>query len=206
MYRKSLLFVLCWAILLSAAVIMKPAVVYACSCAMSPSPESQVKETLEHNTTVFAGKAMKVVQPPEKQMMSSADLVQVNFEVSTVWKGELEQRAIVYTAMSSASCGYENFIEGQQYLVSASEVSEKLETGICDLTKPLDMAREELKILWEGHAPLPLHSKQTLPSSQQDVEATKAPIDSKMLFMILLVAFFIMIAIVILLVRRRRLK
>jgi hypothetical protein len=96
-----------------------------------------------------------------------------------------------------------SLIEGQQYLVSASERSGKLETGICNLTKLLDLAGEELKILGEGHALLPLHSKQTLPSSQQDVEATDVPIDSKMLFMLATVAFFIVIAIAIMLVRRR---
>jgi hypothetical protein len=205
MYRKSLFFVLCCAILWSAGMMAKPAAVYACSCATSPSPEIQVKKALERDTSIFAGRVTEVIQPPEKEMMSSADLVQVNFEVSTVWKGELEKKTTVYTAMSSASCGYESFQVGQAYIVTAVEKSEKLETNVCDLTKPLVSSKEELKLLGNGYMPQPISSKKTLPIEQ--VQVTEAQGAGGMPHGLIAIVFFIMAAIVtLILVRRRRWK
>ncbi|WP_206669835.1 hypothetical protein [Paenibacillus luteus] len=123
---------------------------------MSGSPESQVKDELERKTAIFSGTVLKVTLPGPKNLMSSDDLTKIRFQVATVWKGELEQKTDVYTAMSSVSCGYENFHEGKSYIVSAYEQDGKLETGICELTKPLSMAQEELKVLGEGYPPEPL--------------------------------------------------
>ncbi|OBZ11042.1 MULTISPECIES: hypothetical protein [Bacillales] len=205
MYRKSFFFVLCCAILWSAGIIAKPTAVYACSCAMSPSPENQVKEALRRDTSIFAGKVTEVIQPPEKKVMSSADLVQVNFEVSTVWKGELGKQTTVYTAMSSASCGYEGFEVGQAYIVTAIGKPVKLETNICDLTKPLASAKEEIKLLGDGYGPQPLSSKKTMPTEQ--VQATGAQGAGGMPLGIIAIVFFIMTVIVTAIqLRRRRLK
>lgn len=136
--------------------IMKPDKVFACSCAMVQSAEKQVKDELERSSAIFAGKVLTVTQPPEKQIMSSADPVEVQFEVSEVWKGEVQKQTAVYTALSSASCGYENFAEGVEYIVSAYESDSALHTTICNMTKQLDTAGDELKVLGEGKQPQPV--------------------------------------------------
>jgi len=153
MRRKSFLLILGLAVLLSAGLMVKPKAAFACSCAGPLSAEKQVQDELERKTAIFAGKVTEVVPPPKKRIMSSADEVKVTFEVTKVWKGELGRETVVYTAQSSASCGYENFEVGTAYIVSAYNVPEDLHTNICDLTKPLDSAGEELALLGDGYLP-----------------------------------------------------
>ncbi|WFB57936.1 hypothetical protein [Paenibacillus sp. BR1-192] len=57
------------------------------------------------------------------------------------------------TAMSSASCGYDQFAVGSEYLVFASAESGRLTTGLCDGTKPLTAAGKELSELGAGYPP-----------------------------------------------------
>ncbi|SEN08681.1 Tissue inhibitor of metalloproteinase [Paenibacillus sp. OV219] len=113
-----------------------------------------MKGELDRKTAIFEGTVLEIKQPSQKTIMSTADKVRVTFEVSRVWKGEVGQQAEVYTAMSSASCGIENFEVGTKYIVSAYKDSKPLETNICDLTKPLANARAELAILGDGYAPM----------------------------------------------------
>ncbi|WP_307475534.1 hypothetical protein [Paenibacillus harenae] len=136
--------------------VVKPGKAFACSCAMVQSAEAQVKDEMERSSAIFAGKVLTVTQPPEKEIMSSADPVEVQFEVSQVWKGDVQARTAVYTALSSASCGIENFVEGAEYIVSAYESEAALHTTICNMTKPLDSAAEELKALGDGKQPQPI--------------------------------------------------
>lgn len=170
MYKKMMMLGLAVAVLCFAGVI-KPGKAFACSCAMPGSAGEQVKGELERKTAIFAGKVLKVTPPEKKEIMSSADLVEVEFEVSKVWKGEPGEKTLVYTALSSASCGIENFQEGAEYLVSAYENQDVLETNICDMTKQLDSAGEELKVLGEGKAPEPIPL-----SASKEKEEKKSPL------------------------------
>ncbi len=115
-----------------------------------------MKEEMERSTAIFAGKVLTVKPPPEKEIMSSADPVEVQFEVSEVWKGDVQERTAVYTALSSASCGIENFVEGTEYIVSAYDNKGALHTTLCNMTKPISAAGEELKALGEGKQPKPI--------------------------------------------------
>jgi cobalamin biosynthesis Mg chelatase CobN len=151
--KRTFGFVLSLVILLGSGLLIKPQAVYACSCAAPLSAEKQVKDELDRKSAIFAGKVVKITQPQQNIIISSADLVKVTFEVSKVWKGELGRQAVVYTAMSSASCGVENFQVGTKYIVSAYKDSKPLETTICNLTKPLASAGAELAVLGEGYAP-----------------------------------------------------
>ncbi|WP_162341259.1 hypothetical protein [Paenibacillus paridis] len=182
-------------------VLVSPESAFACSCAMSGSPESHVKDELERKTAVFSGEVLKVTPPGPKVFMSSDELTKVLFQVETVWKGKPEQQTYVYTAMSSASCGYENFHEGQSYIVSAYEQDGKLETGICELTKPLSMVQEELKVLGEGYPPEPLSKGK--PTAESQTEAKQGSKQSYVIggISILLVT---VAAGVVLLIRHRR--
>lgn len=141
------------ATLLSPAFFVKPHIVSACSCVVPISAEEQVKGELDRKSAIFEGTVVDIKQPPQKLVMSTADQVRVTFEVSRVWKGVVREQAEVYTAMSSASCGIENFEVGTKYIVSAYEDSKPLETNICDLTKPIAAAKAELAILGTGYAP-----------------------------------------------------
>lgn len=152
-YKRMFIFVVTIAILLGTGLFAKPQSVFACSCATSQDPEQQVKDELEHSSAVFAGTVTQVKQPRQRIFMSSADLVKVYFEVSRVWKGEVGRQTIVVTAMSSASCGVEDFQTGTEYIVSAYKNSNSLETTICNVTKPISSAEAELIVLGEGYAP-----------------------------------------------------
>ncbi|WP_256759958.1 hypothetical protein [Cohnella sp. WQ 127256] len=129
--------------------IVKPEKAYACSCAMPAS----VSDEMDRKTAIFSGKVLSVVNPEQKEIMSSADPVTITFEVDTVWKGQLEENTIVQTAESSASCGYDGFAESSEYIVYAYGEPDKLETGMCERTKLLDDASEDLTALGKGYAP-----------------------------------------------------
>ncbi|WP_284638849.1 hypothetical protein [Paenibacillus silviterrae] len=149
MKRKGLQLVIAALLLLSLMYGAVPERVYACSCAMPLS----VKESLESSDAVFVGKAVKIAGSGKWFIRSSADPVAVTFEVSQVWKGEPQASQTVYTAASSASCGF-TFSENTEYVVYARKGEDGLQTTICDRTKALMAAAEDMAQLGEGRKPL----------------------------------------------------
>ncbi|WP_259445145.1 hypothetical protein [Paenibacillus lautus] len=147
--RKSMAIILSCLFLLMSLYTVKPANVFACSCAGPPT----VEEGLERSAAVFAGKVTKLVGPKAKLVMSSADPVHVMLEVTEVWKGELAGMTQLTTAVSSASCGYDQFAVGSEFMVFASAESGQLRTGMCDGTKLLSTAGQELTELGDGYPP-----------------------------------------------------
>ncbi|MGE7828048.1 hypothetical protein [Paenibacillus sp. NPDC093718] len=147
--RKSMVIILSCLLLLMSLYGVKPADVFACSCAGPPT----VEEGLERSAAVFAGKVTKLVGPKAKLVMSSADPIHVTLEVTEVWKGELTGMTQLTTAVSSASCGYDQFAVGSEFLVFASAESGQLRTGMCDGTKLLSTAGQELTELGDGYPP-----------------------------------------------------
>jgi hypothetical protein len=136
-------------LLLVSLYTVKPADVFACSCAGPPT----VEESLERSAAIFAGEVTKLVGPKPRLVMSSADPVQVTLEVTEVWKGELAGMTELTTAVSSSSCGYDQFAVGSEFLVFASAESGQLRTGMCDGTKLLSTATKELTELGDGYPP-----------------------------------------------------
>jgi hypothetical protein len=124
--------------------------VQACSCA-EPWP---VEKALEKRDAVFSGTILKIEEPDQTLIQSSAAPVEVTIKVDKVWKGDLKEVVIIKTALSEASCGYP-FVENQDYLIYASGVGEELRTGLCERTTLLDQAKEDLKILGPGKTPAP---------------------------------------------------
>lgn len=98
------------------------------------------------STAVFAGKAVerKFAGPVDSQ-----DAVQVAFQVSTVWKGPVQNSLVVTTAISGASCGYE-FSEGQRYFVYAGGSENHLRVSLCTRTRLVSDAGEDLATLGNG--------------------------------------------------------
>ena len=121
----------------------------ACSCAY---PES-VEDELNRKTAVFSGKVIKMEDENKRSyIQSSADPIEVLFEVNESWKGVETSQVIVSAARSSASCGYE-FELDKEYIVYAYGEIDHLETGLCERTALLSEAGEDLAILGQGKAP-----------------------------------------------------
>lgn len=79
----------------------------ACSCAAPPPP----KEALAKSDAVFAGEVLEVKLVPAP-WDASWKVKQVTFEVSQVWKGDIETRQIVTTSRDGAMCGYSFSVGG----------------------------------------------------------------------------------------------
>jgi hypothetical protein len=86
-------------------------------------------------------------------VQSSADPVSVLLEVRDVWKGVDTTQVWVWTAKHGESCGYEGFEVGQEYVVFAYGEPERLETGLCERTKPLASAAADLAALGTAYTP-----------------------------------------------------
>lgn len=118
---------------------------HACSCARPGSPA----EALADADAVFAGKVIAIRptgNPPFR--LSSADPVEVEFEVSRVWKGPQLRTVLIQTARSAVSCGFE-FSKGQHYIVYASGGR----AGLCSRTAPAWRAFEDMVALGPGQMP-----------------------------------------------------
>jgi hypothetical protein len=79
----------------------------------------------------------------------------VKFRVEKYWKGVLTTEMIVVTGRGGGDCGY-RFEVGARYLIFAYGGDTKLETNICQRTKGLEEATEDLKLLGKGKVPVTL--------------------------------------------------
>src|SRR4051794_7047671 len=89
-----------------------------------------------------------------------SDPVQVTFAIGKVWKGTDQPTIDVLTPASSASCGFE-FVQGEEYLVYASESEGRLQTNLCSRTALLAMAGDDLAVLGPGSTPSSADEAQT---------------------------------------------
>ncbi|MCR2822955.1 hypothetical protein [Lederbergia panacisoli] len=129
----------------------------ACSCI----PVGTVQEEVDRSTDVFSGKVVEIVDSNKnKKNQSSADLLEVKFEVDKSWKGSNQSELIVYTERDSASCGFE-FSLNEEYIVYANEVDGQLRVNLCSRTAQLTAATEDLNELGEGQKPVKVPSSDT---------------------------------------------
>ena len=123
---------------------------HACSCISLP-----LEKHLRTSDAVFSG---EVVGIDENDLSPGAGprLGKVAFDVSDVWKGVSEESVAVYGQGPEASCGL-NFEEGESYLVFAHRSNEDgpLETNLCDATKLLAAAEDDLRVLGSPDDTLP---------------------------------------------------
>lgn len=191
MWKSTTMIVLSFLFVFGSWFVAEPLTVHACSCAGPPSIEDQMKR----KTAIFTGKVLSLTKPDKGKFWSSADPVKAQFEVKTVWKGELGSQTAVYTALSSASCGYEGFEVNKEYIVFAYGDPDRLETGLCEGTKTLASAQEELKALGVGYEPF----KAPIPG-----EAPKEETDNRLIIIGLCVVVFIAFVLLVLALKRRR--
>jgi hypothetical protein len=103
----------------------QPAV--ACSC---PSPTTG-DAYAARATAVFTGVVTRVSAPPFGFVCSSSsDPVSVEFDVETVFKGDVAKTIVVHTVASGASCGY-TFERGKRYTVFPRTLHGELNAGMC---------------------------------------------------------------------------
>ena len=135
--------------------------IHACSCV---GPVSHAY-ALEHSDAVFQGEVIS------KNGLRSAcgrsgevfflDLA-VEFKVTTVWKGEINETTFINTNYDGAACGYP-FRIGEEYIVYANqnEWVGMLGVGLCSRTGLAPDHQEDLEYLGEGWSPEPGSSDPT---------------------------------------------
>lgn len=146
------------AVVAAALLALLPNRAAACSCIAPPPPA----EALEASSDVFEGvvESIEVVpgddgdDGPGAPGAAMAGM-RVTFAVVRTWKGADAERFTVWTASSSAACGYA-FEQGESYLVYASDGAGDgpPQTGLCSRTaKALDAA-DDLVALGAGVVPV----------------------------------------------------
>ncbi|MCM3387171.1 hypothetical protein M3649_03375 [Ureibacillus chungkukjangi] len=141
--------------LLIAFLLMFPFVVnlsttssFACSCSQPGSAE----EEMNRSDFVFSGKVLDIKDNNKSLVLqSSADLLEIRFEVSNTWKGLSETEALIFTERESASCGF-NFTIDEEYLVYGNNEGGKKRASLCSKTTLLSEAAD-LNSLGEGQKP-----------------------------------------------------
>jgi hypothetical protein len=191
------LFILLQALILGvlpiAGLMLMPAITYACDCA----GPSSVKEELQRQTVVFSGKVVSISNSNKGLARSSADPMNITFEVYDAWKGDVGKKLILHTAMSGASCGFD-FTPNEEYLVYAYGEKDRLEVGLCGRTKTLVSASEDLQALGLGKAIPP----DTLGSyaPQDDARMSNAPQEDTRLGYYPMIAGLLVFAVIIIIV------
>jgi len=115
---------------------------FACSC-FEGTPEQQVSRA----DAVFTGTATIItITHAHAPLFSSDDPLEAVFQVETVYKGPLGDRAIVRTVANNVSCGYA-FKPGQRYTVFAQSREGTLSTHLCsgNVVGSIDPARYSLQ-------------------------------------------------------------
>ncbi|MDH3457339.1 MAG: hypothetical protein OER90_10915 [Gemmatimonadota bacterium] len=116
--------------------VVAPVSVQACSCEMMILNRGMLERS-----TVFAGRVKHI-----KAIEAGYGDRIVFFDVTDVWSGEVEQRALV---VNNAPCEYEFKVE--QYYVVVARPGElyRFETGMCSGNKQVHAAEDVFEILGE---------------------------------------------------------
>ena len=127
-------------LLLLVGIVILSSLVNACECTGSVP----TKDAYDMATSVFLGKVVDIDK--SAIMLGNAGEVKYTFDVLNVWKGENANLIEVYSGFDSASCGYE-FKLDEEYLVYTYESEGKLLTSICENTRLLSEASDEVNEL-----------------------------------------------------------
>jgi len=143
--------------MLAAAVFASTAFAGAlgCTCAFGGGPACQ-EAWRQGVDAVFLGRVDKIgsargnvgFAAGAMSMTMMGSLLQVTISVDEVYRGSPTKTIQVYTASSSAACGY-SFREGQKYLIYASAAGKdaQLVVSLCSATKLAEYAEKDLTYL-----------------------------------------------------------
>jgi hypothetical protein len=138
--KDSLLFIL----ILSICFTSDTNITLACSCQplhYDKSFKKQIKLARREAKAVFSGKVIELTPDPRKFTLI------VKFKVASYWKGGGGDEVTVSTPLAPTICGF-SFEKDESYLVYAYRLKEAaLGTDICQRTRVLEGAEEEVKIL-----------------------------------------------------------
>jgi len=131
---------------ISALLGYAPSTALACSCVRFTRPDYARQATL-----VFTGTVTHVDVHSGPLVFSTADPVDVLFDVETVYKGAPTRTTAVSTVAGAATCGYE-FQAGRRYTVFAWLRDGKLDAGSCNgnVEGPID---PQSYLLGSGYLP-----------------------------------------------------
>ena len=144
-----------------AVLLPPPQPAHACMCGLSGSPRDAMAEA----DAVFLGKVVAIHAPGPSMrdgelVISSADLLKVEFSVSKVWKGPRREALTVETERMGVSCGYE-FKKGRRYIVYTWGGNR---TGLCTRTAPVWLAVRDFAALGLGERPDSKAEAKTVPT------------------------------------------
>ena len=130
-----------------------PGQVHACTRLEFGSPPT---EELEEADAVFAGRVVSIQNADNPDApVSHFDKTTFVFEVSAAWKGTVHEKMYIHTTGLGITCEF-YFIEGEEYLVYAYQnpnVEAGYSASTCSRTALLELARGDLNVLGDGHAP-----------------------------------------------------
>lgn len=121
------------ALLVLAALLPQPA--GSCTCVDS----GDIKKRIKRYPLIFLGQVVDQVTP-------KADITQVTFRVSRVWKGEHRTEAIVRASVNPEACGY-SFARGSYYVVFAYAQPPGWGTSRCTPTESASRAEGVIRAL-----------------------------------------------------------
>lgn len=110
---------------------------HACTCVSPPPPAKAFAQA----DAVFMGQIVSF------NATSTERLYIARISVLKIWKGDRESATEIYTAESTAECGYP-FRAGETYVIYAyKETSGRHSRNICTRTAPAKQATEDLSYL-----------------------------------------------------------
>ncbi len=136
------------AIVFFGTVFFLPNAVFACSCVADISQ----KDSFNQAKAVFSGTVLSI-QDKEGFLGVNFSRREATIQVGETWKGAVAGAVTVATGRDDGDCGFA-FQTGEKYLVYAYDASGDYQTGlgtnICQRTKLLAQADEDLKMLGPG--------------------------------------------------------
>lgn len=127
-----------------ACLLFIPVVGLACTCELPRpgiTPKQVVAQARDKAKAVFVGKVIELIENPQ------VFYVEVKFKVEGSWKQVSTNQLVLRTGRGGGDCGY-RFEIGERYLVYAyGSDAMTLETNICQRTRKLADAGEDLKLL-----------------------------------------------------------
>ena len=121
----------------------------ACSCL-----QTSVTDAFAQADVVFTGRvvSIRLGNPLEPGVISTADPVLIALDVSGYWKGPVSRVITVTTRRSEMSCGF-TFQTGRDYLIYAYKGEAGRTTDLCSRTRSVTKAADDLKSLGVAKVP-----------------------------------------------------